>query len=278
VYRWAGADSRAAALRPHLPRLIHHDARRDLLVLELARPESEAERPTVDFLPELARILATCHHIAASQRPRQLDGLPETAPWVFDLTRPSPGSLRELAPAQLALLQAVQSEGRLEAVLAAMRNEWTSRCLIHSDLKGANLVGTSHGVLLLDWELAQWGDPAWDLGGVFHAVIAEAVLALELPDRSSAGQAMEMLGATISGLRHHHASFWEGYRAERDGEPDPGLRGRLPLHTGLRLVKTAYEWCQSETRMPRRAAALLQLGVNLMLQPEQADRTVLGFP
>jgi hypothetical protein len=43
------------------------------------------------------------------------------------------------------------------------------------------------------------------------------------------------------------------------------------------LIKTAYEWCQSETRMPGRAAAVLQLGINMMRHPELAAPTVLGL-
>jgi hypothetical protein len=89
-----------------------------------------------------------------------------------------------------------------------------------------------------------------------------------------------MLGEMLARRREDHRAFWSAYLAER-GLPAAGaaaLQERVPAATGLRLIKTAYEWCQAETRMPRRAAAILQLGINMVVRPEQAMRFVLGLP
>ncbi len=163
-------------------------------------------------------------------------------------------------------------------MLVDMRREWTAGSLIHGDLKGTNLAVASTGPMLLDWELAQWGDPAWDLAGIFQAVISEDVLGLDLAAQTDSSQAMESLGSMVAARRPDLAAFWELYRdASGLGREEAELlRGRLALHTGLRLIKTAYEWCQSETRIPGRAAALLQLGLNMLRQPGPALPAVLG--
>ena len=181
----------------------------------------------------------------------------------------------ELAPAQLALFESLQADSTLVAALDRMRASWTSANLIHGDFKWGNIAGGK----LLDWELAQWGDPAWDLGGAVHAVIVEDLLAAELPADEGLERLFGFLGELLTRRHGDHRSFWDTYCADRDlsTADRAALRQRVASHAGLRFIKTAYEWCQSETRVPRRAAAILQLGINMVLRQEEALPVVLGL-
>ena len=282
MYRWAASRPHGSRLAQFLPRLIHHDPGNAVLVFELLQVSgasvisSEAYRAT-------ARILAACHSIdrESGEGP---EGLSRDAPWVFDIARPQPASLRELAPAQLTLFESIQASRPLGAELDRMREGWRASSLIHADFKWSNLafVPSNRGdrTLLLDWELAQWGDPAWDIGGAMHAVIVEDILAGELPSDGGPERLMELLGSLLAKRGKDHADFWKAYCHERGWSTGQAaeLQQRLASHTGLRFIKTAYEWCQSETRMPRRAAAILQLGINMMLRPIEAAQGVLGLP
>jgi hypothetical protein len=113
-----------------------------------------------------------------------------------------------------------------------------------------------------------------------HAVIVEDILAGELPSDGGPERLMELLGSLLAKRGKDHADFWKAYCHERGWSTGQAaeLQQRLASHTGLRFIKTAYEWCQSETRMPRRAAAILQLGINMMLRPIEAAQGVLGLP
>jgi thiamine kinase-like enzyme len=204
---------------------------------------------------------------------------------VFDLARPEPASLRELAPAQLSVIQALQSQPAVVAALDRLRDGWLPTRLIHGDFKWNNVLvqqdsgGIPARVLLLDWELAQLGDPAWDVGAALHAFIAEAVLGLELTDGTSPEAAAGLLGSVISRLLPAHRDFWRSYlEAARRTDPEAGaILDRLPGHVATRLIKSAYEWSQAELRMPRSAAAILQLGINMLLSPDTAREVVLGL-
>ena len=135
------------------------------------------------------------------------------------------------------------------------------------------------GLLLLDWEMAQLGDPAWDVGAVLHAFIAEAVLGLELTEGTSPEAAAGLLGTLLPRLFPAHRDFWSGYLAAArltDAEAE-ALLHRLTPHIAARLLKSAYEWSQAEVRMPRSAAAILQLGINMLLRPDAAREVVLGL-
>ncbi len=292
LYQCVAADAGAAGLRPVLPRLRHYDPERSILVLDLV---TEAAHPYVleneaspEYLGTLRRIVATalaeCHRLSA-RLGLVVGALPETAPWVFDLARPAPESLRELAPAQLSVIQAVQSQEGVMAALDRLRDEWRPSTVIHGDFKWNNVLvqqdsaGIPAQVVLLDWEMAQLGDPAWDVGGALHALIMEAVLGLEPADGTSPEAAAELLGAVIAGLRPAHSDFWACYLAAA-GLPDVEARAlldRLPSHVAARLVQSAYEWSHAEVRMPRSAAAILQLGINMLLWPGDAREVVLGL-
>ena len=293
LYDWVAADPRATGLRLLFPRRRHYDPERSILVLDLV---TEAVHPYVledeaspDYAAALRRLVATalaeCHGLPVPRNPGIEVALPDTAPWVFDLARPEPASLRELAPAQLSVIQALQSQPAAVAALDRLRDGWLPTRLIHGDFKWNNVLvqqdsgGIPAQVLLLDWELAQLGDPAWDVGAALHAFIAEAVLGLELTDGTSPEAAAGLLGSVISRLLPAHRDFWRSYlEAARRTDPEAGaILDRLPGHVATRLIKSAYEWSQAEVRMPRSAAAILQLGINMLLSPDTAREVVLGL-
>lgn len=293
LYAWVAADADAAALRPVLPVRRHYDAERAILVLDLvpdaARPHVLPDDASPEYLAAARDLVATalgaCHALPVPPDAALGTRLPRAAPWVFDLARPAPASLRELAPAQLGVIQAVQSHpGAMEA-LGRLRDGWRPTRLIHGDFKWNNVLvqtdaaGLPVRVLLLDWEMAQLGDPAWDVGAAHHAFITEAVLGLELTDGTGAEAAAKLLGGVIAGLLPVHRDFWSRYlAAARLTAADAGaLLDRLPSHVAVRLLKSAYEWSQAEVRMPRSAAAILQLGINMLSQPDAAREVVLGL-
>jgi hypothetical protein len=293
LYAWAAIDTGAAGVRRIFPRLRHYDPERSILVLDLvtraAHLEVLADQGSSHHFAASHRLVATalaeCHRLPIRLDPAFGTELPEAAPWVFDLARPAPASLRELAPAQLSVIRAVQAQPDAMAALARLRDAWRPTRLIHGDLKWNNVLlqtdgaGMPVGVLLLDWELAQLGDPAWDVGSALHALITEAVLDMEPAEGTSHETAAGILSSLIPKLHPVHREFWTGYLAAgrlTDGEAN-ALLDRLPGHVATRLLKSAYEWSQAEAQMPRSAAAILQLGINMLLRPGPAREVVLGL-
>jgi len=275
LYHWAETDPEAAPLRPLLPRCRHWDPERSILVLDLVTPaEATAVAPTL-----LAEALAVCHRLPVAGSvlaPR----LSRTAPWIFAVARPVVAMLRELAPAQLAVIRMLQATPAAAAGLDRLRDHWRPSCLIHGDIKWQNVLTLpGGGLVLVDWEMAQLGDPAWDVASALHALITEAVLALELREGLGSGEAAGLLAASTSALRTDHQGFVRRYAAAAGLGPDEhrALVERLPAQVAARLIKTAFEWSQAEPRLPRRAAAVLQLGINMLCRPDQAGTLVLGL-
>jgi aminoglycoside phosphotransferase (APT) family kinase protein len=292
LYDWIAADARAT-LRPAVPHRRHWDAERSVLVLDLVAGADHPYVLAADAPPEyltaarhlLANALAGSHRLSSAALAERGLHLPQSAPWIFDLARPSPASLSELSPAQLQLIQGLQSQPDAVAALDRLRREWRPTRLIHGDVKWSNVVvqldsaGVPNHLVLLDWEMAQAGDPAWDVGAVLHSFITEAVLGLEAARGTTAEAAVEMLGPLVPSLHPAHRDFWTAYRTAAgltDIEAE-ALLDRLPGHMAARLIKSAYEWCQAEGQMPRSAAAILQLGINMLLRPDRVRDVILGL-
>jgi aminoglycoside phosphotransferase (APT) family kinase protein len=200
---------------PWTPALHAYDARRGLLVLEwieggadlLARPIS----PTL--ARALGRALADLHAIAPDDEELRRD-----APWVLALHRPPLEALRYLSAASVELVKLLQRDPPLTAALDDLRETWRCEALVHRDVKRANCVAHGGRVALVDWEMAGWGDPAWDVGSVL-------------------------------GERHDapvEQAFWDAYaRARRLGDADAAaLLRRSRRFAGARIVQTAFEHTQ----------------------------------
>lgn len=232
-----------------------------------------------------ATALAACHRAGRNANGADLEFLPKAAPGILSIGRPSPSHLKYLSPAQIQVIQVIQEQPAMQAVLDQIGADWAGTSIVHTDVKWSNVLkrvdrqhGGVLGVVLIDWELARLGDPAWDVGSVFHNYLTHCVLSASVPDRSSPAEAAEAIGAALASSHNQLHAFWDTYA--REAQPFEPM-GRPFLSRAInscivRLVQTAYEWCQEETAISGRAAALLQLALNMLGRTDEARRVVFG--
>jgi thiamine kinase-like enzyme len=197
------------------PALHAYDAARVLLVLEWIEDGADllARRISPTLARALGRALAQLHAIAPDGEQLRRD-----APWVLALHRPPLEALRYLSAASVELVKLLQRDEPLTAALDELRVGWRCEALVHRDVKRANCVAHGARVALVDWEMAGWGDPAWDVGSVL-------------------------------GERHEPAveqALWDAYvRARRLHEADSAeLLRRSRRFAGARILQTAFESAQ----------------------------------
>ena len=253
----AAGAARAACV----PRLHGHDDARGILILEwigdgvdLDALQRRRGRASPALAAALGRALAAVHAVT-----RDGEALREDPPWVLSLHRPALEALRYLSAGSIELIRRLQADEGVGAALDALRESWTADVLVHRDVKWANCIahpaargGRPARVKLVDWEMAGWGDPAFDVGSVFsdHAAFAPRP------------------GATTAA-----ASFWRAYaRAAGLDEREAAARlERSVRFAGARLVQTAYEHTQEATVLEAPVARLVRLGRELLLAPDAAD-------
>jgi aminoglycoside phosphotransferase (APT) family kinase protein len=201
---------------------------------------------------ELGRVLCKIH------RTTPLGSFPQELPWVL---RPLDNGWR--ASARSRFLALFHADGAVAHALEELRGSWRADTLIHGDARPENFVlCRPFDAKLVDWELADRGDAAWDCANVMQYYWSQwAALG------AAGGRAEpEMWNALAVALQ----SFWAAYSSE----PSERLFGRATRFTGARLIQTAYEqfassgsWTHVVERVSRLACLLLT----------ETDQALKGF-
>lgn len=179
-------------LRSALPRLLGVDERTGVIVLDgmtdcrsLSEVLAEGTGPTTEQWVRLAIAIATMHQL---HLPEEIRTDPDRQPNV-----PIPHSFH-LTPQEyafgcgadfgeyVAVMQGVASE------LTQLRLDWQRTSMIHFDLTSENVLlgepGAPQQVRLIDWELAGFGDPMYDVGSVLSQLIGSALRSQRQPGES----------------------------------------------------------------------------------------------
>lgn len=278
IYQLAWAETPFAALRPLLPRCHGFDPDRSVLVLEAL---SGAESLHVKQLREnalspqvgaaLGAALGSVHRevradrAAAAVPPGTFRAQP---PWILSAAEMAGQPMQGTSAAGLQLFQTIQRYPEFPRLLAELRAGWKIETLIHGDIKWDNfLVTPEGGVHLVDWELADFGDPCWDAGAVLQGFLASWVTSIQAPPGSTADFAQLPLPRLRPAIR----AFWRAYvaalgidAAEADRRLDLAVR-----YGAARMVQTAYEYLQFSQEIAGPAVWLLQVSLNLLQDPRR---------
>lgn len=289
-------EPRAAAVARLQPRLLsHRDAELILELLADARPfwralaEPGTNAPLAEGLGEAVGTLHAVFHRTRLGGDRRLGGLPSTPPPIFTLHRPGPGVLPGLSPANRRLLGILRGDPIFDAELGGLAGGWRVATVIHGDLRLDNLLALPAGdVRLVDWELVQAGDRAWDVAGVLHDLLGLWIRGLpggaELTSERRAAAAERPLGE----LHPLFRAFWHGYLATGEvgldrgdggdeGDDVAGLLRRSVRFSVLRLIQTAWELGHRAEKLSAAAVLMLQVGANVLADPERATAELYGL-
>jgi Ser/Thr protein kinase RdoA (MazF antagonist) len=294
-YNHCKRDPIAAEVGEVLPNLYCWDEERNLLVLELVdgRPlwtHYAATSPpefSCDSAAPLGDALGTFHR-AFRERLSLSDewaGLPTAPPWILFAHRPTPEIFARLSPANLQVLKLLQKNRTMTASLETLCNEWTPDALIHNDIKGDNVLVTTHtdghvSVRIVDWELIQIGDAAWDVGTVFRDFLDYWLLSVPLSGDLSPEQMLEGAHVPLAKIHPATRAFWQAYR--RAAWIDPDTAGPFLLRAlrfaAARMAQGAYELSSTVPQPSNYAVAMLQLAANILADPRDASVHLFGIP
>ena len=295
-YHHCELDPDAAAVRVIVPGLHSWDEDRCVLALELvdgrplwmhyaatAAPDfpSDSAAPLGDALGAVHRVF---RERSVQSRP-WMTALHLGPPWILFAHRPTPEIFARLSPANLQVLKLLQQDGSIVAGLDRLRAEWTADTLVHNDLKGDNVLVTTRAdegvrVRIIDWELIQIGDPAWDVGAIFRDFLDYWLLSVPLSGDMTPEQMLE--GAQVPLARLHPAgrAFWDAYRAAAriDADAVGTFLLRSLRFAAARMAQGAYELSSTMHHPSNLAVAMLQLAANIMADPRDASLHLFGIP
>ena len=299
-YAFCQQQPMATPMARILPRLVYFDAEEYVLILDLlqnALPlwqfynSHGADNFPFGISRELGRTLGVLHktfRLQTSLRDPHLPWSHSSVPWILSVHKPGPDMLAILSPANYQTLRILQTQDGLCKQIDGVRRLWTPDTIIHNDIKGDNIlvlptttesVGDAE-IRMVDWEMVQIGDAAWDFAGALHDFVlvwmASLPVALEVTVDEAISRAHYPWGTVQTAIR----ALWQGYRrwAElTDLEADAFLL-RAVRFSAARLIQAAYEMSHHADRLTTQAVLLLQISANLLDEPEQAQSHFYGIP
>jgi hypothetical protein len=294
-YSMARLVPELAALVDLLPQFRAYDPIRHVLVLELLtgyETLSEYHHRLGKFPVKVAEALAQAlgaYHKETREKPEifpQASMFPRTAPWALSIHLQQPDWFQSLSAANSQLLQIVKKYDQFASTLDALRVHWNFSSLTHGDLKWDNcLIRTDthpDGKLVIkvvDWELADLGDPLWDVSAILQSYLSCWILSMPVTPGASVEQIMAGAPWPLETMQRPMRAFWNTYRevAALPGDQRRKLLIRSIRYGAARMIQTAYESLSFAVQMNSNALYLLQVSMNILLDPEDAAGELFGI-
>jgi hypothetical protein len=170
--------------------------------------------------------------------------LQKQIPWVMNLGMPNTGAQSTGSP----IMQTVTNNPDFQAMLRDARNQYEFTALIHGDIKWMNFL--IHGekgqekIKIIDWEIADIGDPLWDVAGIFMSILMMAVAESPYQPKDMSQFPINEPIKALAPCWPLMAQFWQCY-VKKNGQQwiNPTAALEKALHfAGARLIQTAVEY------------------------------------
>jgi thiamine kinase-like enzyme len=287
-YAMIGDDAALAPIHAIMPRFRAYDPERHILVMELiANGENltELHRRVNTFPADVAKrvgeLLARYHDVSSRELlPRANSAIFQgQPPWILSFHLMPRGSVQNLSAANGQFMNILQSYPDFAQALDAIRMSWRHNALVHGDMKFDNIVVRNNGeetMHVVDWELADVGDSAWDVASILQAYLTWWIGTLQRVPGSEESDAAQYPLATIQPAM---AAFWEAYASSRrlsakDAEAE---LERAVSYAGARMLQTVYESMVWAPAMTQQAIWQVQACINILKQPRTAASDLLGL-
>lgn len=292
-YRIAQSNAAYKELAAVMTRLIEHDASRHCLIVELisgGENLNEYFARTRSFPVEVGRMLGTslggCH-LTLRGKPLQtaeMATFPRSAPWILSYHHSRTFPSGSLSGGTAKLVEIVRQHPDLHCSLDRLRNQWRYDSLIHGDMKWDNCIvhPDDDGALrlkIIDWELVDYGDACWDVGGIFQSYLTSWINTMPLANEGTPDRLIRNAGLQLESLHPSIRAFWRSY-LETSGIPRQHAADHLIRsieYGAARMVQTAFESLYFLPGMTSHGAMLLQVSLNILRNPMEAATALYGL-
>jgi hypothetical protein len=292
VDREAAMLSRLASvehLRDALPHVSAYDARKHVLILQLepdAMPLRERVLSTGRAEPSHAALLGdVLSRIHSIKKDNTWLGVGSAPPAILMIHRPTLRTWQESSLADRELLRTIQRTIGFGPMLERLHGEWEPSALIHNDMRLSNCLLRTPGrrasptMMLVDWEVAQWGDPCWDVGSAIAEYLAGWLLSIPVAGDGPPDRFVHLAGFPLEQAQPAIHALWEAWSAGMTLSAAEHTT-RLSLSTryaAARLVHRAWEHTRTADTIVPGIAVLLQVAFNMLSRPDEAASRLLGL-
>lgn len=258
--------------------LLDYDDENNIMVSELlynAKNLSEYYMLIKNFDLSLAReqatILAECHIQPHSDT--DVSMFPKLLPWVLQLDRHNADAFFVNNEASASIIQLIKDNTLLLHSLSELAASWQYTHLIHGDIKWINFLAleSEEGLSqrLIDWELADIGDPMWDVAGLVQSYVTAWLLGFDNANPRSHELPEHMKLYELKNMQPSARAFMYQY-LESKAYPESehaAFFTRLMQFTAARIIQTSVEGITYNSKVEANNMRCIQLAFNIMKDP-----------
>lgn len=287
-------------IRPSLSEVLYFDAENSIIVFNYLtdyRDLSVFYAKENIFPPEIAtsigRLLATIHRVTFNHsnyqdffsRSRKDRGIDRQTMLTQGLERITPEIFGSIPVDGLKFYTLYQRYDSLGKAIADIASAFTPSCFTHNDLKLNNILlhndrqqNPNSFIRLIDWERANWGDPAFDLGAMVASYLQLWLSSLIVSQSVSIEEALQLAMIPLDKLQPSLAALLNTYLAEFPAilEHRPDFLKRVVQAAGLNLIQQILATILYQKTFNNTGICLLQVAKSLLCRPEQSISTVFG--
>jgi aminoglycoside phosphotransferase (APT) family kinase protein len=274
----------------YLPKFYLYDEERSILVIEslksvetLREQQLRTGRSSSGVAEELAEALAALHQFNADFASEFVNAGSSKARLPH---RPDLETFRSLSGGGIEVIRMIQANRNVADVLDQLTDEPKGSSVIHGDVRGDNFLlpagaGARRGrrLKIIDFELATRGDPAVDIGWMFADYLSQWIFSLPLIAGYRSDHFHAVARWPLGKVQPLLRSFWRRYvlSMRPDRSESDQFRSRAVKHCGARLLHIAMETTYTSNNITRSQLCLLQVGTNILLDPEAACIELIGI-
>jgi thiamine kinase-like enzyme len=312
VHRFLQQFTELEHFRQWLPEIVHFDADNSIVVYNYFNSYhnlSEFYIQERNFAPEIAttlgKVLATIHKLTAKREDYQDVLCTENEELYLvslksitqPLNRLSPDIFGAVPMDGLKFMRLYQRYDSLGQAIGELISSFQPLCLIHGDLKLNNILLSQKWetnrslsdnlnldvVKIIDWELASWGDPAFDLGTVIASYLQIWLGSLAIKrDEEGEIDVEESLCLAEIPLRMLKPSVTALCQAYLEQFPEvlqiyPDFLEKVLRCAGLALFDRIQSALQYQKVFGNQSVCLLQVAKSLLCAPQKFIHTIMSL-
>lgn len=271
------------ALKQYVPEYYGYDTKRNVFVTEyLPYATSMHEWATTnqklssEQAIKVAEILHSFHHSVVDEIPKvpSLQFFNSDQPWILKMTQ----SHMQFTDNVFGVL--LKDDFLCEQV-DKIQEIWSNKCLIHGDIKLVNFLvcQEEENIKLIDWEIANLGDPLWDVASFLQSYLFMKISYLShTPEGWVLPKHLEYWDTPAQ----HQAltGFWKTYAKLQKWNPkeEEEALSKTLRYVAARLLQSAKEMNQNpKAALSPQTYIVIQTAKNIFHNPLYAAKDIFGL-
>ncbi|RZJ53727.1 MAG: hypothetical protein EOO44_07535 [Flavobacterium sp.] len=278
AYNFFKSNSEFSAIASIVPQLLDYDDDHNIMVTELlynSKNLYEYYALTKNFDLNLARgqaAILSAYHIIPDKK-TDTGMFPKMLPWILQLDQYNADQFFVNNEASTSIISLIKENHVLQTTLTNLALSWKFTHLIHGDIKWINFLITSNekgfSQKLIDWELADIGDPMWDVAGLMQSYISAWLLGFDNNDPTGYKLPEHMQPYDIKNTQSSAKAFLYEYMSLQEYPEDyhNSFLIRIIQLTAARIIQTSLEGITYNSKIEANNMRCIQLAFNIMNNP-----------